>query len=245
MPEKQWLAQRCEEMNRVAGSCDALVPSWTPARVRASAAMFAFLAGDTGTARALAGAAASEYRTAAGGRLPSVPPGPDELEGVAALPDVQHAALALASRPAPGEFLHGLVDVLAERNAGPLLDALSRRPPPDEDEKDAWALVAAGDGVGLARWLRRPHSQPGTFLRLGAPLIRTGRAEVARWIRWGYRPPGSFRPTEEVVRLASLAAAAEAIDPAHAAPLQERVRRFREAVLRRETALPLAVMERL
>jgi hypothetical protein len=123
---------------------------------------------------------------------------------------------------------------------------LAQSPAPDEGEKNAWALVMAGDGEGLAAWLRRPVSQPGTFLRFGAPLLRSGKDAVARWIRWGYRPPVSFRPTDDVIHLANLAAAAGALGDGEAAALfRARGKRLREAILRRETAIPLAVLERL
>jgi hypothetical protein len=236
----------CQEANRrrPGSPCDSVSPQWTETRAAASAAMFALLAGDRAGAQALVRAAYDAFEPFARARLGDLAPPPYEVEAVTALPDPQPAAQVVSL--VKGEFLHGLLDVVADRDAGAIVRALQRRPPPDEDEKQAWAFAAAGDGVGLARWLRRPISQPGTFLRLGAPLLRSGRDDVIRWVRWGYRPVEAFRPTEEVVHLASLTAAAEALGPPAAAePLRERTRRFREAILRRDTAVILAVLERL
>jgi hypothetical protein len=207
-----------------------------------SAGVFAFLAGDADGAQAMA------RRLGEDGGLADPFDYKDtfaaELSAVAALP-ADPAPAQKAVTQVHGEFLHGLLDLVAERDAGVLLRALSVTPPPDEEEKRAWALAAAGDGAGLARWLRLPRSQPGTFLRLGAPLVRSGRDDLARWIRWGRHRVSGFRPTEEVVHLASLAAAAESLSPSLAPALRDRAARFREAILRRETAVPLAVIERL
>jgi hypothetical protein len=224
-------------MLQVGGGRHVCMPMWSPARTqgraRASAAMFAYLAGDEAGGQALAlRAAESDERCIT------------EVPAVTALPADPRPAQEMVGHTR-GEFLHGLLDFVVERNAAPLLDAFTHSPPPDPDEKQAWALAAAGDGAGLCRWLRRPRSQPGTFLRLGAPLLRTGRDDVARWVRWGHHAHAGFRPTEEVVHLANLAAAADALAPDEAAPLHARAARFREAILRRETAVPLAVIERL
>jgi hypothetical protein len=216
----------------------ACVPIWGPApsprHAAASAGVFAFLSGDVDATQALA------RRLGEDGGDPFA----TELSAVAALP-ADPAPAEKAVTAGHGEFLHGLLDVVVEHDAGALLRALAATPPPDEEERRAWALAAAGDGAGLARWLRRPRSQPGTFLRLGAPLVRTGQDDLARWIRWGRHRTSGFRPTEEVVHLANLAAAADALSPSQAATLHDRAARFRAAILRRETAVPLAVLERL
>jgi hypothetical protein len=254
MPEAERLAAECEKKRTAEDlwpACEthSRSPHFARIRAAASAAMFALLAGDQVEGRALAHAALDSHQ-----RLgPNWTGRPDEIVAVAALPgDPQPAAQAVASvavqavASVEGEFLHGLLDVAADRDASAIVRALERRPPPDEDEKRAWSFAAAGDGASLSRWLRRPISQPGTFLRFGAPLLRADHDDLAKWVRWGYRPIEAFRPTEEVVHLATLAAAAEALGPAEAAAaLRERTRRFREAILRRDTAVLLAVLERL
>ena len=117
----------------------------------------------------------------------------------------------------------------------------------DEGVNRAYALAAEGDGTALAEWLRRPSSEVGSYLRLGAPLIKTGREDVLRWIRVGYRMPGWFRsPSDQLVHWTELAAAAAALgDEPLADQLSERAGRFRAALLRRDLAIPLAVVESL
>jgi hypothetical protein len=131
----------------------------------------------------------------------------------------------------------------------PLIRLLVHRPPPDEDEKRAWSLAAAGDGEGLGAWLARPHAQPGTFLRYGAhgaPHVKRGRDALLRVLRWGYRPPTEgFWPTERVVHLVNFAEATDALQPRPDLLHRDAAAHFREAILRRETAVPLAVLERL
>jgi hypothetical protein len=145
----------------------------------------------------------------------------------------------------PGGDAEEIARLIREGDLNPTA-MLAQNPAPDEGEKNAWAFVMAGDGEALAAWLRRPVSQPGTFLRFGAPLLRSGKDAVARWIRWGYRPPVSFRPTDDLIHLANLAGAAGALgDEETAALFRARGKRLREAILRRETAIPLAVLERL
>jgi hypothetical protein len=156
-------------------------------------------------------------------------------------------ALGLPEPPALAELPYRGPLLAYRRNADPepLLRLLVRRPPPDEDEKRAWALAAAGDGEGLATWMGQPVSQPGTFLRFGAPHVKRGREALLRTLRWAYRPPTEgFWPTEHAVHLVNLAAAEEALGWEHS-PRRGHAARFREALLRRETAVPLAILERL
>jgi len=109
------------------------------------------------------------------------------------------------------------------------------------------AFAAKGDGAALAAWLRRPSSEVGPYLRLGAPLIQAGREQLLSWIRVGYRLPGWYRsPSDQLVHWMELASAASALgDEALATELWERAGRFRAALLRRDAAVPLAVIERL
>lgn len=189
------------------------------------AALFASLTGDDETARRLAPG------HTVGGAL-----GASELGAALGLPEP-----AGSGPDHPGPILAFRRDGSAE----PLLRTLVTRPPPDEDEKRAWSLAAAGDGEGLAAWMARPVSQPGTFLRFGAPHVKRGRDVLLRTLRWGYRPPTEgFWPTEHAVHLVNLAAAEEALGWA-SGNRREHAARFREALLRRETAVPLAVLERL
>ncbi len=213
------------------------------ARATASAALFALLSGDAPRAQALARRLQRD--------LPDRPQG----TGGAFWPAVEVQRLvALVTDDATLEDGWTRLTTSAVRplvafrdgDAERIVTSLTEHPAPDPGEMSAWFLAAGHNGLGLVDWLRRPVAQPGTFLRFGAPLLRSGRREVARWVRWGYRPPAGFRPTDEVVHLATLTAAAQALgDNEAAASLGERTRRFREAILRRETALPLAVLERL
>lgn len=215
----------------------------------ASAAVFALLSGDDARARLLAQRLDRDVSDHPRTKLETLAFGAAYERGA----EVRSLVLAaLGDAPLPDERRPQIADrllpltALRARDAGPLLASLVRRDPPDAAEKEAWALAAAGDGEGLARWLGRPWSQPGTFLRLGAPLLRAGREDVARWVRWGHRPVVGFHPTEDVIHLANLAAAAEALAPGDlGASLRARADRFRKAILRRETAVPLAVVERL
>jgi hypothetical protein len=222
----------------------------------ASAAVFAALSGDAAQAKTFA--AASDEASAVIARLwdrPCTDPTPlIALDALAAtsLPSDPEPARAAVMRPlagadAPhdaGGFLHGLLDFVVEHDAGPIVSALVATPPPNEDEKAAWWLAARGDGTGLAQWLARPTSQPGPFLRYGAPFVGRGRRDVIRWVYWGHHPPAGFHPVEELVHLATLAEAATELDDGRSA-FAARASRFRAAILRRDTAVPLAVLERL
>ena len=215
----------------------------------ASAALFAVLGGDTLRAQVLA----RRVQRAIGA---SPPAGGKrvadstfwyavEVQGLVALASGD-ATLEDAWTHLAGDAMRPLASFHRGGDVEQVSTSLAERPAPDEAELEAWSLAGHGDGDGLAHWLRRAVAQPGTFLRFGAPLLETGREEVGRWVVWGYHPTSGFRPTEEVVHLANLTAAAEAIYGARApASLRERTRRFREAILRRETTVPLAVLERL
>jgi hypothetical protein len=220
----------------------------------ASAAVFALLAGDAAEARRFARASEealevlARIRRADASAAPSWPL--DALAATSLPADAQPARDAVRWPPLDpavphdaGGFLHGLLDYVTEHDAGPMIGALVAAPPPNEDEKEAWWLAAGGDGAGLAQWLARPTSQPGVFLRYGARFLGTGRTAVTRWVYWGKRPVLGFHPVEELVHLATLAEAAAALGGAE--PFSLRASRFRAAILRRETAVPLAVLERL
>ncbi len=215
----------------------------------ASAALFALLAGDTPRAQILAhrirNALAGDPRAVGerfGARIFAHAVEVQALVGLLS----GDATLDDAWTHLATEVVRPLASLRRDGNAQSVLESLSERPAPDMAEIQAWSLTGEGDGAGLSRWLARPVAQPGTFLRFGAPQPWAGRDQLARWVRWGYRPVTGFRPTEEVVHLASLAAAARTLgDPTTAGALSERARRFREAILRRETAIPLAVLERL
>jgi hypothetical protein len=214
------------------------------ARTSRAAGLFALLSGDTGAAKRLADLHDADMRaiTHRADRC-----GDFHEDNGEALREI--VAIAAGNPPksdAPGNAWQ-LRNFTKKRDPAAILSLLTQRAPPDEEEKRAWSLAAQGDGVGLSRWLRRTVAQPGTFLRFGAPLLEEGRDDVARWVHWGHRPPTAiFRPTDEVVHLANLAAAAAELGDREAADdLSARAARFREAILRRETAVPLAVLERL
>jgi hypothetical protein len=219
----------------------------------ASAAVFAYLTGDAPSASRLARASDDAFATRARANMAPAVAALDALAATSLPQDLAPARVAIAWPPAragevhdAGGFLHGLLDFGSECSAGPIVDALVATPAPNEDEKEAWSIAAGGDGTGLAEWLSRPTSQPGTFLRFGAPFLGRGRTAVRRWVSWGYHPSVGFHPVEEVVHLATLADAAASLGPPdNAAPLRARATSFRDAILRRDTAVPLAVLDRL
>jgi hypothetical protein len=143
--------------------------------------------------------------------------------------------------------LAAALDYRARRDTSGFVERFLRWGLLDDGVNRAYALAAEGDGAALADWLRRPSSEVGSYLRLGAPLIKTGGDDVLRWIRVGYRVPPWFRsPSDLVVYWTELATAAAALgDAPLAATLAERAGRFRTALLRRDLAVPLAVLERL
>ncbi|APR82216.1 Hypothetical protein A7982_07565 [Minicystis rosea] len=135
----------------------------------------------------------------------------------------------------------------SERSADKLTYFYSRWEIVDQGLEQPLLRAIDGDGRELAAWLRRPTSEPGAFLRLGAPLVSMHKDDVLDWIRWGYRMPGWFRsPTEQLIHWAVLASAADTLgDPAIASVLWERAGRFRGRLYDRRVAVPLAVLERL
>lgn len=208
-------------------------------RVASSAAVFARLSGDAAAAKRLALSARSDEALAAVALPEDTQPADREL--ARAMGNLRIESLLADLAP-----LHGLRDFVADRNADEILRQLSAHPPPDETERKAWQLAASGYGPGLVAWLRYPTSQPGTFLRYGARLVRSGKSALVDWIRWGYRPVRAFQPTEDLVHLATLTDAARDLGDADTADLfAARTRRFREALLDRAISVPLAVLERL
>jgi tetratricopeptide (TPR) repeat protein len=231
-------------------------------RVRATvlAASFAAATGDYHAARRFAKAAAAEAEQPA--------PAEDYSMSYERWDAPRAAALSAAVELAAGDVARARE--LAIEAGKPMqnmlsieLDALLRyRGERDPDRLPynyrAWQLTeggfdqpfadaAKGDGAALAAWLRRPSSTVGPFLRLGAPLVLGGREQLLTWIRVGYRVPGWYRsPSDQLVHWMELASAASALgDQALATELWERAGRFRAALLRREIAVPLAVIERL
>jgi hypothetical protein len=225
----------------------------------ASAAVFAALSGEAAQAKRFA--VASDEASAILARLRAFDVRPRELpialDALAAtsLPGDPEPARLAVGWPPPAEpktvhdaggFLHGMLDFVAERDAGPMVGALVETPPPNEDEKVAWWIAAGGDGNGLAQWLARPTSRPGTFLRYGAPFVGKGRTAVINWILWGRHPSAGFHPIETLIELATLAEAARKLRTSDGpTDFSAVAARFRAAILRRDTAVPLAVLERL
>jgi hypothetical protein len=121
-----------------------------------------------------------------------------------------------------------------------------------ESEADERVMFDAARGmtVDLADLLWRQGSASEKTLRLVALTNRSagGRDEMLRWARWGRRVPsyigcGVASTFSDVT--AHLALAEALGDEALAAELRPIVERFRAALLRRETAVPLAIFESL
>ncbi len=218
-----------------------------PGAAGAPASVFALLAGDPRRAATLAAEVQASLAWKAGslsGGLESIDAA--ELVGATALPgDPRLAEQAVTL--AHGEFLHGLLDVVVERSEGPLMRAFAPHAAAGRGREaslgPSWpGATASGSPAGCAARSRSRAPSCATARPCCAPAAPRSLAGSAG----GYRPPSGFRPTEEVVHLANLAAAAEALGPSEvAAKLGERARRFRQAILRRDTAVPLAVIERL
>ncbi len=109
--------------------------------------------------------------------------------------------------------------------------------------------AAHGDGADLANLLWREGTASESALRLVALTNRSagGRDELLRWARWGRvtRCIGCDVATTFSDVTAHLALAEAFGDEALAAELRPVVERFRAALLRRETAVPLAIFESL
>jgi hypothetical protein len=229
-----------------------------PARLRAAvlAAAFAAATGDDEGARGLALKAAADAKpiTMDGALDQDTDRDPWDASHAAALAaavelsagDVARAG-ELLMRARHAYALHAIYQYRSERAP----DRLGLFYPSwsiiEEGVDTALVTAAEGDGARLAAFLRKPSSEPGGYLRLGAPLVLKGQHEVLAWIRVGHRMPGWFRsPSDQAVHWAVLASTASALgDAALAAELRERAARFRKAVLERSTAVPLAVLERL
>jgi hypothetical protein len=235
-----------------------------------SAAAFEVGAGEHTEARRWTAAALADVRKLNAADLEKLraagftPPAPDALtpdfapkrEKIA----VMDAAILLDENDAPGA--RALLDrlslqrfwtfptLLAYREKGEV-DALKKNflawEMIRQGESANWAITAMGDGAALAAWMTRLDREPGTYLRLGAGMIRTGKDELGRWLRHGYRPPKWHGDVEvllyDAVNLRALAAALG--DAEMQAREQHKVTRFREALLRRESAVTLALIERL
>ncbi|AUX40343.1 uncharacterized protein SOCE26_017430 [Sorangium cellulosum] len=151
------------------------------------------------------------------------------------------------SRRQPGNELDALLAFREARDVTGLRREFVSWGMAHEGELVPWALMARGDGAALVAWLQRRDAELGAFLRVGAPLLRAGQPELRAWLRYGRRPlrwTASLR--ELLVEAATLkAAAAAAGDADRARQHGDRAARFREALLRRDVAVPLALVERL
>jgi hypothetical protein len=234
-------------------------------RFAALAAIFAGAGGDAANARRLAALS----RTCAAPR-PQVADDSDESWEIAEMRAPWEPAraaetsaaveLALGDEKGARERLHDGSSPFAEYSrVGVVLAYLDARDPKlivdryvgwnllDPDVTRGFTLVAEGDGVAVANWLRRPSAETGAFLRLGAPLLKSGKEDLLHWIRLGHRMPGWTRsPAAQMVHWTELSAAACALGDAElGAELGRRAARFREAILDRKLGVPLAVIERL
>ncbi len=106
--------------------------------------------------------------------------------------------------------------------------------------------LGAGDGAALVTRMHDGGAQLPPF-RLGGGRLRSGQSDLLRLIDVGFwRSPWPRPLAEHMVQWENLAAAAEAAqNPRLAAELRDRGRHFRDALLRRDTAVPIAVLERL
>jgi hypothetical protein len=98
-----------------------------------------------------------------------------------------------------------------------------------EGEWVRWALMARGDGAAVTAWLSRSDIDMGSFLPLGAPLLRDNRAPLLAWLRHGYRPTKWFAGLGELlVDAVTIKRTAEALGDAELmSRAEERASRFR------------------
>jgi hypothetical protein len=235
-----------------------------------SAASFELSAGEHAEAKRWTAAALADVRRLNAVDLEKLkaagftPPGPDALT-----PDfapkrekigVMDAAVLLDEGDAPGarallarlgiERFWTFPALLAYREKGEV-DALKKNflnwEMIRQGESANWAITAQGDGAALAAWMTRLDREPGTYLRLGAAMIRTGKDEIGSWLRHGYRPPKWHGDVELLLYDAvNLRALAQAVGDAEMLKReQDKAARFREALLRRESAVTLGLLEHL
>jgi hypothetical protein len=123
-------------------------------------------------------------------------------------------------------------------------------------EKAPLVFGIRGDGLRLGALLRSSdlslghadgHPERCRTLRLLAPSIHVGKEDLLRWIRAGRRPPAwECDVACQLAAWMQLAVAAEVLgDAALAAELRAVGERFHRALLRRDIAVPLAVLEAL
>jgi hypothetical protein len=226
----------------------------TRSRVAAMAAVFAAIAGDGEQARRFADVARASVESAMD---------PEEREGGTWIP-AHVQALSAAIELELGDVrrareLVGPTDTFC-RTCGPLVALIEHRERGHnpflaehlgsfrlvgEGARDAFLRGMTSDGSVLKSLLSQPGSDV-SLLRSGASL-GTHQDELLRWLRHGRRLPGWFHPpTDQLLYWMNLAAAASAAgDEALAGMLRGRAARFREGLLRRELAVPLAVLDRL
>ncbi len=147
----------------------------------------------------------------------------------------------------PGGAVRALLRYAAGGNTEGLAGALPYWNRAQPQEEALWALAASGDGLPLATWLRRDGVEPGPWLRLGAAHVRAGREELSAWLRHGYREPAwRANPRALLASAVLLRRAAERIGDAEAAATERAIAaRLREALLRRDVAVPLAILGRM
>lgn len=223
------------------------------ARAAASAALFASAAGDHAEAKRLLGVSSDALRALAPGDRPA------DLD-LARLTQIEmHLALAAGDA--------SWIDLARFGLAGPISPLFAARASGDDRAVAVAAKLFNGDvssllsidrdGARLASILRDASLQGrfGTWsytehcraVRLLTPTLDRGQGDLLRYLRWGRRSiPLSCATRCQLVTWRDLAEGALALgDAALAAELRARSDRFYRALLRRDIAVPLAVLEAL
>jgi hypothetical protein len=109
----------------------------------------------------------------------------------------------------------------------------------------AWRADHDGDGAALAKTLDE-HPEEADHAYLMADLVTRGREELFAWLRWGPRATRARTLVGLAAELENRRIFAQAIGDHEAeAELAAIVARHREALLRRDIAVPLGVLEGL
>lgn len=112
---------------------------------------------------------------------------------------------------------------------------------------EAWKLAADGDGLALARWMAEQNSRVADpVLLLGADGLKSGKAELAELLQYGTYDRRRDTPYARLAGAGMTADIARRLGAAAFAEEEDAVaKRFYEALVRREYAVPLAVIQRL
>lgn len=151
----------------------------------------------------------------------------------------------------------GLEEVLAGGGRSKLFEIANLFGAAENKDRRQALAGAEIDGARLVSLIRDPpapfaracdaQAEAARALRILAPGLRQGRDEALRWVRRGPRETmWQLSPLRRMIAWSDLAAAADTLgDAALAATFRARARRFHDALMKRDLAVPLAALEAL